>query len=39
MPVGVFGGDRASMEYVIRVIFPELPIPPLSERRVVDVQS
>jgi replicative superfamily II helicase len=38
LPVGVFGGDTADLEFEIRVVFPELPLKPVSRRRTVRVE-
>ncbi|WP_459193752.1 DEAD/DEAH box helicase [Halosimplex sp. J119] len=38
LPVGVFGGDAAELEYAIEVAFPELPLHPVVETRSVRVE-
>ena len=37
VPVGVFGADHAELTYAVEVTFPELPLPPVREERVVRV--
>jgi replicative superfamily II helicase len=39
VPVGVFGADREELTYAVEVTFPELPLPPVREERVVRVVS
>ncbi|MFB6172388.1 MAG: DEAD/DEAH box helicase [Haloarculaceae archaeon] len=38
LPVAVFGGDAAELEYAVEVAFPELPLPPVRECRTVRVE-
>ncbi len=37
VPVGVFGADHAELTYAVEVTFPELPLAPVREERVVRV--
>jgi replicative superfamily II helicase len=37
VPVGVFGADPDELTYAVEVTFPELPLPPVREERVVRV--
>ena len=37
LPVPVFGADRESVTYTVTVTLPELPLPPVSESRTVEV--
>ena len=38
VPVGVFGGDTEELTYEVEVSFPELPLYPIRDRRVVAVE-
>jgi len=38
IPVGVFGGDTAELTYRLEVSFPELPLHPVTDSRVVAVE-
>ncbi len=38
LPVGVFGGDADELDFEISVVFPELPIHPISHHRTVRVE-
>ncbi|WP_266079633.1 DEAD/DEAH box helicase [Haladaptatus caseinilyticus] len=38
VPVGVFGGTDDEMEFVIRVSFPDLPLVPITDSRIVKVE-
>ncbi|WP_336003328.1 DEAD/DEAH box helicase [Halorientalis halophila] len=38
LPVGVFGGDAAALTYAVEVHFPDLPLPPVTDSRTVDVE-
>ena len=38
LPVGVFGGDAETLTYEVEVTFPELPLPPVTDARTVDVE-
>jgi replicative superfamily II helicase len=37
VPVGVFGADHDELTYAVEVAFPDLPLPPVREERVVHV--
>ena len=37
VPVGVFGADHDELTYAVEVTFPDLPLPPVREERVVRV--
>ncbi|WP_436346129.1 DEAD/DEAH box helicase [Natronorubrum sp. FCH18a] len=37
VPVGVFGADADDLEYTVSVVFPEAPLLPIRDRRIVDV--
>jgi replicative superfamily II helicase len=37
LPVGVFGGDTDELEFTVRVVFPELPLAPVTRTRTVRV--
>jgi hypothetical protein len=39
LPVGVFGGDAAELVYELEVVFPELPLRPITDRRVVAIEG
>jgi hypothetical protein len=38
VPIGVFGGDAEELTYEIEVAFPELPLQPITDSRVVAVE-
>jgi hypothetical protein len=37
VPVGVFGADHEELTYAVEVTFPDLPLAPVREERVVRV--
>ena len=37
VPVAVFGADAASLTYTVEVTFPDLPLPPVTRERSVDI--
>ena len=39
LPVGVFGGDIDTLEFSVRVDFPDLPLEPVRDSRTVEVSS
>ncbi|WP_299236099.1 DEAD/DEAH box helicase [Natronomonas sp.] len=39
LPVGVFGGDAEELVYELEVAFPELPLRPITDRRVVAIEA
>ncbi len=39
LPVAIFGGDQSTLQFVVEVTFSELPIPPLTRTREVQVED